>query len=74
VVQKTTEVGTDADEVIESIANQAFLLFSNLLMEEARRPWNKILEEQIDCSPWIDYAESNTLKSIRGHDRPSWTA
>ncbi len=23
-------------------------------MEEARQPWNKILAERIDCSPWKD--------------------
>ena len=38
-VQKTTEAGTHADEAVESIINQVFQLFSNLLMEEASRPW-----------------------------------
>ena len=23
-------------------------------MEAARRPWNKILGERIDCAPWVD--------------------
>ena len=53
-VQKATEGVTHADEAVESITNQVFQLYSNLLMEEARRPWNKILGEQIDCAPWVD--------------------
>ena len=47
-VQKSTEARTPAEEVVESIANQ---VLQYLLMEEARRPWCKILREQIDCSP-----------------------
>ena len=31
-----------------------FQLYSNLLMEEARRPWSKIRGEQIDVTPWTD--------------------
>ena len=50
-VQKATEASNHADEAVESIANQVFQLYSNLLMEEARRPWWKILGEQIDISP-----------------------
>ncbi len=29
-------------------------MYSNLLTEEARRPWNKILGEQVEVSPWTD--------------------
>jgi hypothetical protein len=36
------------------VANQIFQLYANFLSEEARQPWNKILAEQIDCSPWKD--------------------
>jgi hypothetical protein len=52
--QKATETSTHIDEAVESIVNQVFQLYSNLLPEEARRPWCKILGEQIDVSPWID--------------------
>jgi hypothetical protein len=31
-----------------------FQLYSNILTEEARRPWNKIPEEQIDSASWTD--------------------
>ncbi len=31
-----------------------FQLYTNLLTEEARRPWKKILGEQIDVTPWTD--------------------
>jgi hypothetical protein len=50
-VQKATEAGICTDEAVESIANQVFQLNSNLLTEEARRPWCKILGEQIDIFP-----------------------
>jgi hypothetical protein len=49
-VEKATEAATCEDEAIESIINQVFQLYSNLLMEEARRPWFKMLKEQIDVS------------------------
>jgi hypothetical protein len=39
-------------EVIESILAQVFRLYYDLPMEEARRPWCKILGEQIDSTPW----------------------
>ena len=39
---------------MESLIAQIFQLYSNLLMEEARRPWCKILGEQIDVTPWTD--------------------
>ena len=29
-------------------------MYSNLLTEEARRPWSKILGEQIKVTPWTD--------------------
>ena len=65
-VQKATEAGTHTDEAVESIANQVFQLYSNLLMEEARRPWNKILGE-IDCSPWINLFR---VEHTKKHKRP----
>ncbi len=29
-------------------------MYSNLLKEEARRPWSKILGEQIEMTPWTN--------------------
>jgi hypothetical protein len=69
-VQKDTEASAQADEAIEPIANKVFQLYSNLFMEEARRPWNKILGEQIDCSPWIDLFG---VKHVKKHKR-SWSS
>ena len=43
-----------AKEAVLSVASQVFLFYSNILSEEAREPCNKILTEQIDCSPWTD--------------------
>ena len=45
VVEKATEAIAHENEAIESIIAQVFQLHSNLLMEEARRPWSKILQE-----------------------------
>jgi len=53
-VQKATEASTCSDEAVVSIVNQVFQLYSNIFTEEARRPWCKILGEQIDVSPWIN--------------------
>ena len=54
MVEKATEAVAHEGEAIESIIAQVFQLYSNLLMEEARRSWCKILGEQIDVSPWHD--------------------
>ena len=53
-VQKATEAVIHEKETCESIITQVFQLYSNLLTEEARRPWNKILGEQIEVTPWAD--------------------
>ena len=53
-VQKTTEAVTRKKETCESLITQVFQLYSNLLTEEARRPWSKILGEQIEVTPWTD--------------------
>jgi len=47
-VEKATEAVACEGEAIESIIAQVFQLYSILLTEEARRPWCKILGEQID--------------------------
>jgi hypothetical protein len=52
-VEKATEAVAHKQETIESLITQVFQLYSNLLMEEARRPWCKILGEQIDVTPWL---------------------
>ena len=53
-VEKATDAIAHKDEAIESIIAQVFQLYSNLLMEEARRPWFMILwlEEQIYFYRW----------------------
>jgi hypothetical protein len=50
--EKATEAVAHKDEAIEPIIAQVFQLYSNLLTEEARRPWCKILGEQIDVTTW----------------------
>ena len=45
VVQKATEAVTHEQKTCESLIAQVFQLYSNLLREEARRPWSKILGE-----------------------------
>jgi hypothetical protein len=44
-VEKATEAIARKKESIESLIAQVFQLYSNLLTEEARRPWCKILGE-----------------------------
>ena len=53
-IDKASEVVACKQETIESLITQVFQLHSNLLSEEARRPWMKILGEQIDVTPWTD--------------------
>ena len=53
-MQKATEALTHEKETCESLITQVFQLYSNLLTEEARRPWSKILGEQIEMTPWTD--------------------
>jgi hypothetical protein len=50
-VEKVTEAVARERETIESLNAQVFQLYSNLLTEEARGPWCKILGEQIDVIP-----------------------
>ena len=72
-VEKATEAITCKDEAIESIINQVFQLHSNLLTEEARRPWCKIIKEQIDVPHGLTYSELKMPKSVIGLGLPSWT-
>jgi hypothetical protein len=52
--EKATEAVAHEKETIKSIIAQVFQLYSTLLTEEARRPWCKLLGEQIDVTPWSD--------------------
>jgi len=52
VVEKATEAAAREQETIESLITQVFQRYSSLLSEGARRPWCKILGEQIDVTPW----------------------
>ena len=53
-VEKAQEAVACKEETSQSLITQVFQLYSNLLTEEARRPWTKILGEQIDVTPWTD--------------------
>jgi hypothetical protein len=53
-VEKSSEAVAHEEETIESVIAQVFHLYSNLLLEEARRPWSKILGEQVEMTPWTD--------------------
>ena len=53
-VQKATEAVTHEKETCKSLIAQVFQLYSNLHTEDARRPWSKILGEQIEVTPWTD--------------------
>ena len=66
--EKATEAVAREDEAIESIIAQVFQLYSNHLIEEARRSQSKILKEQIDVSPWNDLYG---VKRAKKHKR-SW--
>ncbi len=46
-VQKPTEAVACKQETYESLITQVFQLHSNILTEEAMRPWGKIIGEQI---------------------------
>ena len=45
------------EEVLEekkSLAEQFFSLYANLLSEDARYVWDKIVQSQVGCAPWTD--------------------
>ena len=46
-MQKATEAVTRKKETCKSLITQVFQLYSNLLMEEVRRPWNMIEENRL---------------------------
>ena len=45
------------------VINQVFMAYSNLLTEEARHPWTKIVEEQINFEPWTDLYKNDDPKN-----------
>ena len=53
-VEKASEAVANEKETIEFLIAQVFQLYSNLLSEEARRPWSKILGEQVEVAPLTD--------------------
>jgi hypothetical protein len=53
-INKAKEAQTKAKSVVVHVGDQVFQLYANFLSEEVRQPWNEILAEQIDCSPWKD--------------------
>ncbi len=57
-----SEAVAHKQETIESLITQVFQLYSNLLLEEARRPWMKILGEQVDMTPGPMYLETSMPK------------
>jgi hypothetical protein len=57
VVKAATYAHDKAKEALSSVMNQVLLLYSNLVLEEMRQPWNKIMAEHIHCSPWTDLRE-----------------
>ena len=53
-------------------AENYFLLYMNLLSEDARFQWDKIVSLQVDTAPWTDV--STTLRpSPTCPTCPSWT-
>ena len=69
MVDTATEAIAHKKKSIKSLISQMFQLYSNLLTEEARRPWCKILGEQINVTPSTDlFGVEHALKRQR-----SWT-
>ena len=54
-VDEATEAIASEKESIDSLIAHVFQLYSNQLTEEARRPWCKIIGEQISVTPWTTY-------------------
>ncbi len=45
-VEKAKEDQTKAKSAVVHVANKIFQLYANFLLEEARHPWNKILQSR----------------------------
>ncbi len=72
-VQKASEAVACKEKTIKSLITQVFQLYSNLIMEEARRPWTKILGEQLDVTHWTNLLEVKHTEEKKGLGLPSWT-
>ena len=66
-VEKAQEAIAHKQETIESLITQVFQLYSNLLSEKARRPWSKILGEQVKVTPWTD------LFGVEYNEKHKWS-
>lgn len=56
-VQKLTKVSTSTSEAVMPIINQMLQLYSKLSLEDAWQSWNKVMEDQTNCSSWTDMYE-----------------
>jgi hypothetical protein len=50
-MNKASDAKTKANTMVVHVTYQIFQLYPNLLLEEVRQPWSKILVEQIGCHP-----------------------
>jgi hypothetical protein len=71
-IQKANEAVAHEKETCKSLIAQVFKLYFNLLTEEAKSPWSKILGEQIEVTSGPIYLKSNSLGSKKGHGNPLW--
>ena len=57
-LKQTEKTATAAYEKAKAetalVAEQVFQLYCNLIMEKARQPWTKIMQEQVEATPWTD--------------------
>ena len=64
--KKAIAAKTPTGENVESTIQAVFLQYATLLLEEASRPWAKIIKAQIDCDPFTDiYGVQHTEKRPR---------
>jgi hypothetical protein len=61
-----TTAKTCTGVAIESTIQAIFLQYSTILLEETSWPWIKIVEEEIDCSPFSDI---NGVQHTKKHPR-----
>jgi hypothetical protein len=64
--KKATAAKTHTGEATKSTIQAIFLQYSTLLLEEVSQPWAKIVEEQINYSPFTNiYSVQHTEKHPR---------
>ena len=54
-----------------SLTEQVFQLYSMLIEENARRPWTKIVQEQVKPPHGLTSKVSSMLSSMSSHGNPS---